>query len=215
MAGYVLDVHVDGTRLDRDRVIDAVRFSRVVAEMNGNQKQMTQVLLVTTNYDDIVRELPHSAKKYDAEKLKNLYGMTWRQGSYSYIWLNSERKGAMELDVDRDIKKTLIHELAHARCHGAVSHGWTWRSMYSRLLPVCAEILDFPMNDDILRREIINTIYRYQRVGLTSRPARFDLAGPITRRYEEADKHVAATLRLMRRLTDDAGRLKYSLIGLP
>lgn len=210
----MLDVNVSGTTLDPQRVTDMVRFSRVVAEANGNHKQMSEVRLVTTNYADITAQLPYAAKQYDEEKLKGFHGMTWRQGNYSYVWVSSERKNPTE-DLVGEIKKTLIHELAHARVHGQVSHGWTWRSMYARLLPVGAEVLDFAMDNNILRREIVNTIYRYQRVGVTQRPVQYDVVGPNTRRYEEADKHVAATLRLMRRLTDNAGRLKYSLIGLP
>lgn len=210
----MLDVNVKGTELDAERVKSMVRFSRVVAEANGNQKQMSEVRLVTTDYADITAELPYAARQYDDEKLKGFYGMTWRYGRYSYVWLSAKRDHPTA-DLTYEIKKTLTHELAHARCHGQVSHGWTWRSMYARLLPVAAEVLDFPIDNDILRREIINTIFRYQRTGVTQRPVQYDMVGPSTRRYEEADKHVAATLRLMRRLTDNAGRLRYNLIGLP
>lgn len=209
-------INMTGTTIEPARVWDLVLFTRLAAQVNGNKKDMWPVRLITTDGNEILDAIPDARKRYKPS-FDGYYGMTFTRSSETFIWIKPTRDplsaDITELNTTRSVKKTIVHELAHARAHSGTSHGWTWRSLYARFLPLGSELLDFTLSNESLRTEIVNTIYRYQRSGETIRPERGYYVGPASRRYEEANKHVAATDRLLRRLVDQSGKLRYDLVA--
>lgn len=199
-------INMTGLDIEPERVWDLVLFTRLAAELNGNKKDMWPVELITTSGEEILDRLPWAGKKYKPD-FPGFHGMTFTYQSKCYIWVKARPN---EL---RSAKKTVVHELAHARAHSGTSHGWTWRSLYARFLPLGSELLDFALTDEGLHVEISNTIFRYQREHLTDRPVKGDYVGPSARRHEEVNKHTAATSRLLRRLVDTSGKLRYDLVA--
>lgn len=208
-------INMTGLEIDPARVWDLLLFTRLAAQENGNKRDMYPVALISTDGQEVLDAIPDAKKKYTAS-FDGFNGMTFTRNGICYIWVKPTR-GKDEIFSPlmplMDIKKTIVHEIAHARAHSGTSHGWTWRSLYSRFLPLGAELLDFTLTAESLRIEVVNTIYRYQRTGTTIRPERGEYVGPASRRFEEANKHTVATGKLLRRLTDTSGKLRYDLVA--
>jgi hypothetical protein len=143
----------------------AVETAYNVARLNGNRRGVRDRITCVTDSLDVVHTYDVKRHKNDATNLGCCYYTKWWEPetrsmvTAAIIYVNPKR------DHGDGQLFTFTHEVAHALTQGA--HGYTWRRMYTLLLPLFWRIFDHPSGPASgrmwldLEQSCHNTVARY------------------------------------------------------
>jgi hypothetical protein len=184
-----------------------------VAKRNRNRRDVCDRIVCVTDSLETVYSYNVKKSRTDATNIGCCYFIHW--------WDPEQRRhvtgAVLYVTSYHNSVNTLAHEMAHALTQG--SHGYTWRRMFSLLLPIAWRV--FGVSDDVnplmwynVNSVIFNNVTRYGVRYAGSYVSVGSLADEgddeaYRSRFEkilvESDRHFKASQRMFARFSDDVG----------